>query len=288
MAQLCGECGKRPALFKYRGRIKADSDHHICLQCFRSLSESNTQKEKHMTARLIDAKGLKLTDALFAEAYRATIPTLADAKHVSIRACPARLAELTSVAKDISDVVELGQIGEKLHGKLVLVTRAVAVPVSVHIGDGALVVEDETFSPGVVSFEVNGIPELQIVNLAVSDAELAAERKAKDEAMAAAEAKDQAALHANLEVDKAAAFKAGRHKAISDAKQKLLDEEMKRGEASVANAPAHPTESKPDAPTADEVAAAHAVIADHDASPADKYKARQVLFLAGISKPTVQ
>ena len=35
-------------MFKYRGRIKADADHHICLECFRSFRESNKQKELNM------------------------------------------------------------------------------------------------------------------------------------------------------------------------------------------------------------------------------------------------
>ena len=48
MARICGECGKRPAIFKYKGRIKADADHHVCLKCFRSMSESNFQKEINM------------------------------------------------------------------------------------------------------------------------------------------------------------------------------------------------------------------------------------------------
>ena len=50
MARLCALCAKRPALFRYRGVIKADADHDICQQCFRSISESNRQKEIAMDA----------------------------------------------------------------------------------------------------------------------------------------------------------------------------------------------------------------------------------------------
>lgn len=183
--------------------------------------------------KVLDAKGLKLTDALFAEAYRATIPVLADAKHVTVRACSARIAELTAVAADISDVVEVGMSSEK-PPKL----RAVAVPVTVHVDDGAAIIKDDTFLNSVVSFEINGIPEVQIVNLAVTTAELEAQKKASDAAAQKATAQDQASVNANLEAEKKAAFEAGRLKAINDAKQKVLDEAMKAGEASVANPPA--------------------------------------------------
>jgi hypothetical protein len=47
--RLCSVCGRRPAKFKYKREFRADPDHDLCLQCFRSLRESNDQKEIHMT-----------------------------------------------------------------------------------------------------------------------------------------------------------------------------------------------------------------------------------------------
>jgi hypothetical protein len=44
---LCAICNKRPALFRYRGRVKRDKDHSACLQCFRSLGNSNRAVMMH-------------------------------------------------------------------------------------------------------------------------------------------------------------------------------------------------------------------------------------------------
>jgi protein-arginine kinase activator protein McsA len=44
MKKLCMICGERPARFKYRGQVKADRCHNICMQCSRSIKESNKQK----------------------------------------------------------------------------------------------------------------------------------------------------------------------------------------------------------------------------------------------------
>jgi len=44
--RLCSECGKRPARFRYRGRVKRDSDHDLCMQCFREAEEANKQNQE--------------------------------------------------------------------------------------------------------------------------------------------------------------------------------------------------------------------------------------------------
>lgn len=38
--RLCGLCGQRPAKFRFRGVIKADEDHNLCMQCFRRQRDS--------------------------------------------------------------------------------------------------------------------------------------------------------------------------------------------------------------------------------------------------------
>lgn len=156
-----------------------------------------------MTARLVDGNNQKLSDAMFAAAYRMTIPLLADAKHVTVRACSARLSELSADALDISDVVEMGSAKD---GKV----RVVAVPVNVHVDDGAAVISDDTFDKHTVSFEVNGIPEVQIVNLRLSMTEQAAEDKAK----AAADAQVKQADNSAFDKDLAAAKETGRRNAL--------------------------------------------------------------------------
>jgi len=40
---MCSLCNVRPARFSRHGVVKADADHNMCLQCFRSVSEKNFQ-----------------------------------------------------------------------------------------------------------------------------------------------------------------------------------------------------------------------------------------------------
>lgn len=164
-----------------------------------------------------DALNSKLSDAMFAEAYRATIPVLADATHVTVRACSARLAELSQNATDVSDVVELGMSSEKTP-KL----RVIAVPVDVHVDSGAAVIQDDSFDKHVVSFEVNGAPVVQIVNLALSATEMKAEQAMKDAADKVAADAAKVSLDAKL----AAAREQGKEEA-------LLEQAKQQGAASV-------------------------------------------------------
>jgi len=36
----CVACRERPSVFLYRGIVKADADHTLCLQCYRALRDS--------------------------------------------------------------------------------------------------------------------------------------------------------------------------------------------------------------------------------------------------------
>ena len=184
--------------------------------------------------KVFDATGQRLTDALFATAYRATIPLLADAKHVTVRACSARLSELSQNAQDISDVVELGTAKD---GKV----RVVAVPVSVHVDDGAAVIADDAFTKTVVSFEVNGIPEVQIINLKLSTTEQAE----IDKAAAAAAAKEKKDAEDALAAKIAAAREQGKEDA-------LLEQAKKEGAASVQK-PDQGPQAPPSVPTTETV-----------------------------------
>ena len=42
--RICRLCSKRKAKFCFRGRIKADHDHNLCQQCYRSLREHNRNR----------------------------------------------------------------------------------------------------------------------------------------------------------------------------------------------------------------------------------------------------
>lgn len=180
--------------------------------------------------RQIDAKGSKLSDALFAEAYRTLIPGLTDAKYVTIRMHTNRATDLSMVESDLSDVVEVGQFTEKGLGDVTRnVTRVVAVPVTVHPKDGAELVVDDNEDPTKVVFCVNGIPELEVVNMSLSSAEIKAKKSADEEMVKSAKAADDA----QFEKDIADAKERGR-------KAELLKQAEAAGAASVTPAPVTP------------------------------------------------
>jgi len=39
-SHLCVMCGRRRAVFRYRGVVKADATHTLCFQCYRSLRDA--------------------------------------------------------------------------------------------------------------------------------------------------------------------------------------------------------------------------------------------------------
>jgi len=42
--RMCRRCHRHPAKFSHRGVVKADDDHDMCFQCFRS--ECNRRRRK--------------------------------------------------------------------------------------------------------------------------------------------------------------------------------------------------------------------------------------------------
>lgn len=227
MKRVCGNCGKRPAKFRYRKWVRADDDHWVCFQCWRALRQSHQEGLATMQ-RTFDAQGQKLSSAIFAEAYRATIPVLADAKHVTIRMSNDRRSELFNCGGDVADVVEVGSVTEEVVNPssglkgTASKTRAVAVPVTVHVKDGAEVIADDAAVPGTISFEINGRPEVQIINLKVS----AKEQAVLDKAAAAQKALEDTNAKSDFDKELAAAKEAGR-------KEALLEKAKQAGAASV-------------------------------------------------------
>jgi hypothetical protein len=47
MKKQCIACSKRPALFKYRGKVKADKNHDYCRQCWQSLIDKERARQLH-------------------------------------------------------------------------------------------------------------------------------------------------------------------------------------------------------------------------------------------------
>ena len=48
--QTCQRCRDRKALFQYRGQVKADRDHTLCFECYRS------ERERMRAQRLTDVR----------------------------------------------------------------------------------------------------------------------------------------------------------------------------------------------------------------------------------------
>lgn len=46
--QICQSCRDRKALFQYRGIVRADRDHTLCFECYRS--ELNRQRARRLAA----------------------------------------------------------------------------------------------------------------------------------------------------------------------------------------------------------------------------------------------
>jgi hypothetical protein len=38
--KLCVECSVRPALFRFRGKVKRDPKHTLCFRCYNSLCDA--------------------------------------------------------------------------------------------------------------------------------------------------------------------------------------------------------------------------------------------------------
>lgn len=176
----------------------------------------------------IDAANSVLSNAVFAQAYRATIPGLADAKHVTVKIHPNRLKELHADTDDLSDIVEVGTFPEtRIDGTVKSTTRIIAVPNTIHPASGAELLADPDADPSTVLFQVNGIPEVAIINLQLSAKEYSdkksADAKADADAKAAAKKASDDAMASQIE----AAKEEGR-------KEALLEQAKAEGKASVA------------------------------------------------------
>ena len=61
--RLCVMCGRRRAVFRYRGVVKADATHTLCFQCYRSLRDS-------MRAQLLASMASGFMSVLFRTGVR--------------------------------------------------------------------------------------------------------------------------------------------------------------------------------------------------------------------------
>jgi hypothetical protein len=52
----CVACQRRRSLFRYRGVVKADADHTLCFQCYRTLRDQ--LYARRITTRRVDETGM--------------------------------------------------------------------------------------------------------------------------------------------------------------------------------------------------------------------------------------
>jgi hypothetical protein len=80
--RLCQACRERKALFRFRGRVRADRDHTLCFQCFRAERDRRraawlaaVPRPTVMAARspglsLVEGRRPSLTDAQISHRWR--------------------------------------------------------------------------------------------------------------------------------------------------------------------------------------------------------------------------
>ena len=72
--KLCQGCHERKARFQYRGIVRADRDHTLCFECYRS--ERDRQRSRSLLAR---ARGVR-PNVLAAVTFPVTAPSYSGMK----------------------------------------------------------------------------------------------------------------------------------------------------------------------------------------------------------------
>lgn len=110
--------------------------------------------------QVIDAKGRKLDELLFIEAYRAAIK-LSPARFMTLRVHPTRYKELF----DLADVPESIQMGETPGPLGKRITRICCVKPNNGVPDGVAISQDAKYDLDKLAFEIHGSPEVVVVNI---------------------------------------------------------------------------------------------------------------------------
>ena len=63
----CQSCRSRKARFRYRGSVRADRDHTLCFECYRS------ERERQRARRLIELQAAPPLQAILASASHASL-----------------------------------------------------------------------------------------------------------------------------------------------------------------------------------------------------------------------
>lgn len=112
----------------------------------------------------IDAGGRPLGLALFIQAFKAA-KKLSPARFLTLRIHPRTFAELNELHKDVTEIVQVGEMVGHLGKK---VTRIACVPAPNGLGDGVIVNKDSECEQSRFEFQIHGATELEVVNLAAT------------------------------------------------------------------------------------------------------------------------
>jgi hypothetical protein len=110
--------------------------------------------------KTLDAAGAKLSPKLFIETFR-TVKKEAPARFWNLRLHPDRYKELY-MAADVPESIQLGVVVGPL-GKPE--TRVNCIKPPMGVTDGIKIIQDSTADPGMLVFELHGIPEIVLQNL---------------------------------------------------------------------------------------------------------------------------
>lgn len=111
--------------------------------------------------QVIDAGGAELSPILFITTFRAA-RKLSPPRFLTLRLHPNKYKELYILA-DIPESIQVGQVMGPM-GRPEMRVTSIKPPVGV--ADGILIVQDEKADPTKLVFEIHGIPELILENLA--------------------------------------------------------------------------------------------------------------------------
>ena|ERR1700675_4804438 len=112
----------------------------------------------------VDVAGERLNPKLFIKVFRDVIK-VSPARFLTLRIHPDRYKELYAFT-DVPETILLGSVPAML-GRMVLKVNCIKPPSNV--GDGITIIQDKGTQPDRLTFEVHGIPEYLVINLAVNE-----------------------------------------------------------------------------------------------------------------------
>lgn len=110
----------------------------------------------------VDTNGARLNPVLFIKIFRDVVK-LSPARFLTLRLHPDRYKELYALA-DIPESIQLGPVLGPM-GRQITKVNCIRPPLGT--SDGITIVQDNTALPDKLIFEIHGVPEYVVANLAV-------------------------------------------------------------------------------------------------------------------------